>query len=87
MRATFIVSHRAVRALVTAFPVVSDSRRGYVIVIGDWLVRLTEEKGDWWIERLPQSPVLARGHVHSITPVTLNDGHDLLECHGCGREW
>jgi hypothetical protein len=76
-------------ALLREFHRISESRRGYVLVIGPWLVRLTEEDGTWTAQRLPQPPWVAEDpeHTHSVYPITLKDGWDILVCSECGREW
>ena len=83
------VSASFAAAAVRHFERVSESRRGYVLVVGHWLVRLSEDDCGWVVQRLPQSPVaaLSREHLHSISPLTLPDGWDMLVCAECGREW
>ena len=41
------------------------------------------------VRRLPQSTVAALSpeHLHSISPLNLPDGREVLVCHEGGREW
>ena len=75
--------------VVRHFARVSESRRGYVLIVGHWLVRLSDDEHGWVMQRLPQSPAAAmsRDHLHSVSPETLQDGWDILICRECGREW
>jgi len=68
----------------------SESRRGYVLVVGGALVRLSEDDlGVWTMQKLPHPSWIAEEptHQHAISPVTLSDGWDVLVCSECGREW
>jgi hypothetical protein len=90
VRGTPVKVHpQIVSALLRNFQRVSESRRGYVVVVGHWLVRLTEEDDGWIAQRLPQCPAaaLSAAHLHSVSPVTLADGWEILYCPECGREW
>jgi len=84
-----IVSPSFAAALLVNFHRRSDTQRGYVLVVGHWLVRLTEEDGEWTAQRLPQPPGIAEtpGHTHTVYPVTLKNGWDVLVCDECGSEW
>ena len=84
-----VVSKAFASGVLQQFRRVSERRRGYVLIAGHWLVRLTEEDEGWVVQRLPQAPVAALNpeHLHSISPVTLKDGWDVLICSECGREW
>jgi hypothetical protein len=53
------VSASFAAAAVRHFARVSESRCGYVLVVGHWLVRLSEDEHGWVVQRLPQSPALA----------------------------
>jgi hypothetical protein len=78
-----------VQDAIVRFRVRSASRRGFVIIVGDWLVRLTDDTGTWVAHNLPPPVGIAREllHEHMLTPVQLSDGWDVLECAACGMEW
>lgn len=65
------------------------SQRGYVILLGSSLVRLTETNDGWQAVRLtvPSTRALNAMHEHAVRVVTLCDGWDVLVCEACGTEW
>ena len=72
-----------------AFPVYSESMRGFVIGIGyDCLVRVARNGEQWFVELLPQRASVARdpGHQHVLKSVRLRDGTMVWQCVGCGSE-
>ncbi|HEY3439711.1 MAG TPA: hypothetical protein VGK29_03120 [Paludibaculum sp.] len=85
-----VVGEQLVKVALQRYPLRSTSRRGFIIVIGDWLVRLSDDDaGRWTVQRLPQSAGVAREllHEHVLRAVRLPDGWDVLECAACGMEW
>jgi len=84
------VQEQLVKVALQRYPLRSTSRRGFVVVIGDWLVRLADDAaGHWTVQLLPQSAAVAREllHEHVLRAVRLPDGWDVLECPSCGMEW
>jgi len=73
--------------LLLHYTVRSASRRGFIIVMDGWLVRLTDESGPWTAELLHVDPTVGLDpqHEHSIAPV-VGDEH-ILTCVTCGSEW
>jgi len=66
----------------------SASRAGIIVESGGMLVRLSIGGAfPPWLQALPVSPWVQRGHEHSITPVTLHDSWVVLRCVECGGEW
>ena len=68
----------------------SVSRAGIIIHWQGMLVRLsTPSDRPAWLEALPIDPMVEEepGHLHSVVPVTLPDGWDVLQCVECGAEW
>ena len=63
------------------------SRRAYVIIVADWLIRLSEDTNGWQAQKLDATPEVAEllDHQHYLTP----DAHDqdVLLCRECGLEW
>ena len=71
-------------------PLRSASRAGIILETRGLLVRLSlAGVVPAWLRALPMSPSVAAepGHGHSIVPVTLSDGWDVLRCISCGAEW
>ena len=84
------VREALIASVLGRYPLRSASRRGFVIVVSDWLVRLAEdEPGRWTVQLLPQSASVARElfHEHVVRAVRLPDGWDVIECTRCGMEW
>ena len=68
----------------------SVSRAGIIIHWRGLLVRLSTPKDQpAWLQALPIDPRIEEeaGHRHSIVPITLPDGWDVLRCTECGAEW
>jgi hypothetical protein len=81
------LSEHAVVQLLREYQLRSATIRGFVLVAGSHLIRLSDEDG-WWAERLPFAASVAEepGHRHSLMPLQLSQG-DVLVCVGCGSEW
>jgi len=75
--------------LLRHYPVRCASRRGFTLVVGPHLVRLFEAGTAWRAERLPIPASIASDpeHRHSLLPLTMSDGWDVLVCVLCGSEW
>jgi hypothetical protein len=83
------VNERFVQEAIRQYRIRSTSLRGFVLVIGNWLVLLAEHAGAWTAQKLPWPPEIATqlGHQHSIATTRLPDGKDVLQCVTCGSEW
>jgi hypothetical protein len=71
-------------------PIRSASRAGIILETGGMLVRLSPAGVmPAWLQALPISPNVAGepGHAHSVMPVTLSDGWEVIRCIRCGAEW
>lgn len=68
----------------------SASRAGVIIHWRGMLVRLsTPGEPHAWLQALPIPPDVEEepGHEHSIIPVELSDGWEVIQCVRCGAEW
>jgi hypothetical protein len=76
-------------ALLHQYHLRSASRRGYVIIVGNRLVRIGDEPSFWTLELLPWPAHIAdeEGHEHRLAPYRMSDGWDVLCCATCGTEW
>ena len=83
------VHEQLVTTMLGRYALRSSSRRGFVIVVGDWLVRVADHRSQWTVQKLPQHAGVARefGHQHVLRTVELPEGVEVLECIGCGSEW
>jgi hypothetical protein len=83
------INEEFVQDALSRYRVRSASNRGFVIIVGDWLVLLSDETERWTAQKLPWSAGIARelGHVHSIRAIPLCDGAEVLQCVACGSEW
>ena len=70
----------SVLRLLRRYPLRCSSRRGFTIVVGPHLVRLSEVAGTWLAERLPMPASVGAhpAHLHSIVPIALPDGWCVL---------
>ena len=85
----FRIDEPAARKLLLTHRVQSSSRRGSVLVLGNVLVRLSDESGVWVVTVLPWEAGRAEvpGHEHHISAYRMPDGYEVLYCMTCGTEW